>query len=65
MSKEVDQVQNVKEGGQKSGQTPLNISIWAGMRIKDGGYDNFNKQRDGVTDWEAVYYKTGLFKHIK
>eukprot|EP00347_Sterkiella_histriomuscorum_P019094 403342970 len=43
----------------------LNISTWAGMRIKDGGYEHFGKMRDGTTDWESVYYKSGLFKHIK
>jgi len=35
------------------------------MRLKDGSVDNFGKKRDGTTDWEAIYYKTGLFKHIK
>jgi len=35
------------------------------MKLKDGTVDNFGKKRDVTTDWEAVYYKTGLFKHIK
>ena len=35
------------------------------MKIKNGGYDDFGKKKDGMTNWESIYYKTGLFKHIK
>jgi hypothetical protein len=31
------------------------------MKKKDG----FAKKKDDVTNWEAVYYNSGLFKYIK
>ena len=39
------------------------VQYWAGSQIKQG--NGFRKQRDNVTDWEAVYYKSGLFQYIQ
>ena len=41
------------------------ITLWAGQRVLSTKAGGFNKKKDNVTQWENIYYKGGLFKHIE